>query len=476
MSADASTPDQPTRKRLDLSIAFAICGALFSLLIFLFMLKQERDSAIQQFHTEMGQRISTFEHQLTRSMYSLESLQAFYLVSDKVDVEAFSEVAQRVADGSQALNALIWLEDQSGERLVVPLQTDSSTLQQSAAEMIDQYLNRQDGAKSSTVVVGESAGQHLIVAGNPAYASGQVLALIDLDKLLKLSQLDQSASGVSITVLEEGSGSESRKIVSFNPSAVVADSAYVDRVPLQADSQLTFSVAASESYLKQQQSYMPAMFLLTGLLLSVLFASYLKRMGQHLNNLKQEQEVLTQQLQDTSWSDPLTGVANRIHFDETLDIESRRAVREFMPMSLVLVELDAFAEYRDVYGPEAGNITFCRVTDTLAELASRPGDMIARLDENMLGLVLPSTNELVGTLADRCCKAVRDLDIPNEGAGEDAYLTISAGVVTFQPTSHLNSDLLFKYASEQLEAAKASGGNQYKAFAEDNAEAAISLG
>lgn len=94
---------------------------------------------------------------------------------------------------------------------------------------------------------------------------------------------------------------------------------------------MTLSFAATESYLAGEMNYTSLFFLLTGLLLSFLLASYLKRLSQHLKRLKDEQDIMSEQMIDTSWNDPLTGLVNRTHFDEALDIECRRAVREFSP-------------------------------------------------------------------------------------------------------------------------------------------------
>ena len=477
-AADSPALGSASKKRPELALIFAVCGVLFSLLIFLFMLKQERETAIQQFQVDMSQRVSTLEHQLTLSLFSLESLQAFYLVSDQVEAADFSQVVNKVAQKNPALQAMLWLPDgdqANGERIIVPM--NSAVLEKSFPEpLVNRFIERQKDPKSSTVVVAEWEGTPYVVAANPAYASGQVLALVDISALVDASGLlaAEDKNNLSISVIEQHQ-SEQNIVFTREAAGVAKDAIFAATVSLDKDSSLIVSVAATEEALSARKSYMPALFLLTGLLLSFLFSSYIKRLSLYLNNLKQEQDVLTQQLQDTAWCDPLTGVANRIHFDETLDIESRRAVREFTPMSLALLELDGFSEYLDMYGPEAGNVTLCKVSDTLNELVSRPGDMVARLDEQQFGFVLPSTNELVVQLAERCCEAVRELGIPNEGEGEDKYLTISMGVATMQPTSHLTSELLFKRASQGLEEAQKAGGDQCRAYTEETTETPVTF-
>ena len=71
---DAQAVSKPAKKPFDVSVLFAICGMLFSLLIFLFMLKQERDSVIQQFNAEMIQKVADFQHALNGNLNMLHAV------------------------------------------------------------------------------------------------------------------------------------------------------------------------------------------------------------------------------------------------------------------------------------------------------------------------------------------------------------------------------------------------------------------
>ncbi len=152
---------------------------------------------------------------------------------------------------------------------------------------------------------------------------------------------------------------------------------------------------------------------------------------------------MSEQMIDTSWNDPLTGLVNRTHFDEALDIECRRAVREFSPLSMILLRIDDFAQYSEHYGVDAADILVQRISETLKSCVSRPGDILARVDESQFGFILPSTNELVVQLAERCSLAVRTLALPNESEAKDLCVTVSLGVVTLQPTRLLTAERLF---------------------------------
>jgi len=53
--------------------------------------------------------------------------------------------------------------------------------------------------------------------------------------------------------------------------------------------------------------------------------------------------------------DGLTGVANRRHFDERLDVEWRRCGRSAKPLALIMIDLDYFKCFNDCYGHQAGD-------------------------------------------------------------------------------------------------------------------------
>jgi diguanylate cyclase (GGDEF)-like protein len=234
-----------------------------------------------------------------------------------------------------------------------------------------------------------------------------------------------------------------------------------------------FSYGASEGYLSSKMSFMPALFLLIGLLLSFSIASYLKKLMRNLTTLREEQEVLAQQVLDANWNDPLTGLANRVHFDETLDIECRRAVRDFSPLSMMVVEIDHYAELVESYGKEGAEVSLQKVAQELQACVTRPGDLIARTDDHQFAFILPSTNEMVTFLADRCLKAIDELQLPHESSAISSIITISVGLTTLQPSRELTPERLFNVASEQLEKAQDSGGNQYISFAEHGLEPGV---
>src|SRR5262249_59561577 len=85
-----------------------------------------------------------------------------------------------------------------------------------------------------------------------------------------------------------------------------------------------------------------------------------------------------QSLQRLSPLDPLTGVPNRRSFNNSLYREWGRAVRDSVPISLIMIDVDHFKAYNDHYGHPQGDECLRQVAKTLHDQVKRPGDILAR--------------------------------------------------------------------------------------------------
>ncbi len=92
-----------------------------------------------------------------------------------------------------------------------------------------------------------------------------------------------------------------------------------------------------------------------------------------LEELRKANDILRR----ASAIDGLTGLANRRHFDEVVDREWRRAMREQQPVSLIMLDIDHFKAYNDNYGHQAGDDCLRKVASVLAEAVKRPADLAA---------------------------------------------------------------------------------------------------
>lgn len=95
---------------------------------------------------------------------------------------------------------------------------------------------------------------------------------------------------------------------------------------------------------------------------------------------KTEEQLLRlqKQLEDYSFKDGLTGVANRRMFDSILDLEWAKAMSSKQPLSLLMLDIDCFKQYNDYYGHIKGDDCLKRVASVLGLAGTRSRDFFAR--------------------------------------------------------------------------------------------------
>ncbi len=162
--------------------------------------------------------------------------------------------------------------------------------------------------------------------------------------------------------------------------------------------------------------------------------------------------------------DPLTRVANRRAFDDALDEEWRRAVRNNTTIGLLLIDVDQFKAFNDVHGHVTGDHCLRRIADTLAANVRRAGEMVARYGGEEFAILLPGSDlAKASELGRRLLAAVRMLEVTS-GASRP-HITISVGVASMSPAREADPidpgpTALVKAADRALYAAKAGGRNQ----------------
>ena len=159
--------------------------------------------------------------------------------------------------------------------------------------------------------------------------------------------------------------------------------------------------------------------------------------------------------------DSLTHTFNRRYFDERLTEEWGRAQRTGKPLCLLLVDVDFFKQFNDVYGHPRGDDALRQVAQALKDAVLRPGDIVCRYGGEEFACLLPDTDsEGALQVAQRVEKAVRDLAMDHSASSVAAVLTISAGVAVRQPDSQGDASALLALADAQLYRAKSQGRAQ----------------
>ncbi len=159
--------------------------------------------------------------------------------------------------------------------------------------------------------------------------------------------------------------------------------------------------------------------------------------------------------------DGLTGVTNRRQFDDYLDQEWRRALRENMPLSLVMLDIDGFKDYNDAHGHQAGDECLKQVAGAISRALNRPGDLVARYGGDEFVMILPGTPaEGAMRVAETMREKVQSLGLSRSNHSLKECVTISLGVATLYPSRDTSPSILVAAADQALYQAKQSGRNR----------------
>lgn len=162
---------------------------------------------------------------------------------------------------------------------------------------------------------------------------------------------------------------------------------------------------------------------------------------------------------DLSLKDPLTGAANRRHFDAILDRELDRVARSGDVALLLMIDIDHFKRVNDKYGHSIGDSVLEQVATALAQCV-RPMDTLARYGGEEFAIVLPACQPAYGqNVADRVRRAVETLRI-HISPNEEIHVTVSVGGAYALQWIRSTRKLWIERADQQLYRAKAEGRNR----------------
>lgn len=164
-------------------------------------------------------------------------------------------------------------------------------------------------------------------------------------------------------------------------------------------------------------------------------------------------DALHRKLNKLSYTDVLTGLANRRYFMERLEAEVVRQRRTAQPLTLLLIDADHFKVVNDSHGHAAGDKVLRMLGRLLREMVRTPTDLAARLGGEEFAVLLPDTTV---DEAEAVCWRVRERLAAHtfEEAGVSFQVTVSIGVV--QCRGH-DAEAMLKLADRNLYRAKQEG-------------------
>jgi len=191
---------------------------------------------------------------------------------------------------------------------------------------------------------------------------------------------------------------------------------YQEKLQLLGERQMLIKAWPTQSYVSGGKSYLAYTCLLSGLMFTGLMCIYLATITRHsrevgilVRNKTRELHVANEKLEELSLTDALTDVMNRRGFDQIIQQEWARAMRNSTPLTLLILDVDFFKAYNDHYGHLEGDICLKHVAAALADIPCRESDVLARYGGEEFALLLPDTDDSEAVIARRCCEKIESL-------------------------------------------------------------------
>lgn len=173
--------------------------------------------------------------------------------------------------------------------------------------------------------------------------------------------------------------------------------------------------------------------------------------------------------QQMSLTDPLTALPNRRYLDDRLFEEVERSKRYGTPLAFMIIDVDHFKSYNDLYGHTDADRVLVKTAQILRN-SIRAIDMSARFAGDEFCIVLPETDlESAARIADRLRAAVGSTDFFSESGELIGKVTLSIGVSSFS-RNRQTPLVIVQTADRALYRAKTYGRNCVAVYADETAD------
>ncbi len=178
-----------------------------------------------------------------------------------------------------------------------------------------------------------------------------------------------------------------------------------------------------------------------------------------VENRTKELAEANRRLEIQSNTDCLTNIGNRRLFDQRLLQEWNRGQRSGAPLALIMLDIDHFKRFNDLYGHLAGDACLQTLAKGLAESGRRAGELAARYGGEEFVILLPNMDKQAALeTAKHIHQMVLSLAMPHADS-PSGIVTVSLGVAILQPSNqHLPVELV-RQADAALYRAKMAGRN-----------------
>jgi len=295
---------------------------------------------------------------------------------------------------------------------------------------------------------------------------GFIAGAYRVNELFYKSESTGISDGLELSLFDNTNGQTAELLLrhtAIGDVLVDESNVYQANLPLFHSRQWSLVGRPTPEYLSRYHSYMPLGITCLGSLLTLLFIVYLRMIQNEavqvqklVDDKTRELSLLNQKLKHISSTDVLTDIANRRSMDLFLEKEWARAMRQQTAISVIMLDIDNFKQYNDVYGRISGDECLKSIAQMLVKMIGRPGDMVARYGGEEFCLIIANNND-VSSIAHKCQTSVERLQIPHQTSD---FVTASVGYCTVTPQLDMLAQDALKAAEKALELAKENGKNR----------------
>jgi diguanylate cyclase (GGDEF)-like protein len=193
----------------------------------------------------------------------------------------------------------------------------------------------------------------------------------------------------------------------------------------------------------------------------LLYFSAIEQSRTEKERLEHLVKVRTQEIELLSKTDPLTGLWNRRHLEETLEAEFKRAKRYSKELSIMIIDLDHFKYINDTYGHMAGDEVLRQISSRIKN-SQRETDFVGRYGGEEIVVILPETNLKTSI---KVADDIREIIAKEPVLFESFVINVTTSVgVSALRSEHENYSMIFAEADEALYNAKKLGRNRVEVF------------
>lgn len=179
--------------------------------------------------------------------------------------------------------------------------------------------------------------------------------------------------------------------------------------------------------------------------------------------------VKNSKLEALAIHDDLTELPNRLYFQETLQKEWSRADRNKDMMSLIMIDIDNFKAFNELYGRQQGDACLIELSHYLQKIIKRPTDLLARWEGEEFIVLLPNTTEAgVNAISAEIFYMLNNWSLQFSGSALKDKLSVSIGAASMQVNAIYYSEKeLIRRAARALYQAQDAGYNQMVVYQQE---------